>query len=385
MFWSRKRTTQRRGTRRRLSFEQCESRRLMAVTTSLSGGTLTIIGDGAGDNIEILGTGNPGEITVYSRNGGVVDGVVNGSTTIQGVTADLVADLGDGGNSLHIDNVYLAGKLTIETGDGNDTVWFGRTGVVSSLGDCTVTSGGGFDLFVAESYKVFIAGNLTITDSNFNGMSSIGGASARGAISVLGNANVAMFGVTSGSAIEIRTSDTIVNAIAIRNSAANGVIRVATPSGHTSINIDTCYSATMIDVQTHSLHSDPSQLPPPDLIDDTITIARCQTPLLLVNTADERPLHTGGNDSIDVYGNNIVGPANDHALLITTGDDNDNVRVNYNVVHGNLFASLGQLDDTLGMAGNRVTGFASADGGSGTNRLDLFDNDFGGSTFTRFA
>src|SRR5688572_25270350 len=122
--WRSNRSKYRNLSQRRLSFEQFESRRLMAVTTSLSSGTLTITGDAAADDVAIVGTVNAGEITVIGRNGTLVDGVPqdgNGESrvTISGVTADLIAEFGDGDNIINVDNVYLAGRMEIETETGD--------------------------------------------------------------------------------------------------------------------------------------------------------------------------------------------------------------------------------------------------------------------------
>jgi len=45
------------------------------------------------------------------------------------------------------------------------------------------------------------------------------------------------------------------------------------------------------------------------------------------------------------------------------GVGGDTVELNYNVAHGNVFASLSELDDTLSLDSNTVSGFVSADGG----------------------
>jgi hypothetical protein len=71
-------------------------------------------------------------------------------------------------------------------------------------------------------------------------------------------------------------------------------------------------------------------------------------------------------------------------LSVKTGDGNDQVSASYNVVRGEAFAGLDELDDTLTLVGNLVTGFMSADGGTGGNRLILSGNQFGGSRFTNF-
>ncbi|MEX2141899.1 MAG: hypothetical protein WD894_21720 [Pirellulales bacterium] len=380
MFWSGKRTGGRRASRRRLSFEQCESRRLMAVTTSLSGGTLTINGDGTDDDVAIVGTANPGEIMVIGRNGTLVDGVAadmdgNSIVTIQGVTADLDATFFGGDDIINVDNVYLAGEMLIDTRTGEDSVVFGATGVVSTAGDCRVTTGGGgeeVDVFRAESYKVFIGGNLNV---NSGKSARLIGASAAGAINVLEFAESYLDGVTSGNFIDVRPASTMVNGIALFRTSASSLIRVGMS---TSVYIDTCYSGGAIEVPgppPSFVHPGPPGPTPPG---KTITIARCQADRISVRTP-------GGDDTVFVYGNSIVGTAtNDPELSIDTGDGNDNVTASYNVVLGDVFMSLAGLNDTVILVGNLVTGFASADGGTGGNLLILLGNQFGGSAFVQF-
>jgi hypothetical protein len=401
------RSAVRKGCHRRLSFEQFESRRLMAVTTSLNNGTLTITGDAAADDVAIVGTANAGEITIIGRNGTLVDGVPqdgNGESrvTIDGVTADLIADLDDGNNIINVDNVYLAGRLEIETSDGDDRVILGATGVVSSRENCTIRTGDGNDLFRAEDYKVFIADRLQVfLGGRGNDSASLIGASAQTAIIVSGGAfaegrnDFLLRGVTSGGDLEVLTHAQVVN-IAIFTSAASGDLTVLCRSGHNSIYVDTCYSAEQIRVDSFSSNTGffprggPPPVPPPYNIDDTITVARCQTPKLFVNSGgDANPTYLGGDDTLFIYGNNLVGPAvpnpGAHVLSVKTGDGNDQVSASYNVVIGVLFVGLDELDDTLNLAGNVVTDLASADGGTGTNRLNNFGNQFGGFASTRFS
>jgi hypothetical protein len=69
---------------------------------------------------------------------------------------------------------------------------------------------------------------------------------------------------------------------------------------------------------------------------------------------------------------------------VQTGDGNDVVDATYNVALGDLFASFGELDDTFTLVGNLVTGVATADGGSGRNRLNEFGNQFGDFAASQF-
>ncbi len=267
----------RMGTvRRRLCFETVESRRLMAVTTSLdANGNLTVTGDAAADVIAIFGTSNAGEFTIQGS-GTTVDG--GASATISGVTADLIIRLEEGSDILKLDNVYLAGDLTIDDRrDGDDLVVFGETGVVSAAGNCRVNSNNGQDLFVARPYKAFFGGSLLITDGSFDGAVNMVGASA-GDIALLNIKEISMQGVTSGGQIYIQSTGARNSVIGIVTSAANTGIRVEIPDGQNSVYIDTCYSATGIVVNAYTVFFPGSgQMhvpgPAPFNINDTVTIA----------------------------------------------------------------------------------------------------------------
>jgi hypothetical protein len=216
------------------------------------------------------------------------------------------------------------------------------------------------------------------------------GASAIGNIIVSAHPEVVLRGVTSGFDIEVRVAGTNVNSIGIFTSSAAHQIIVDAPSAQNSIYIDTCYAFAITVLAQSSLFlpgSPPTGIPPHN-INDTITIARCQTSRITVNTtntAGDPPTYIGGDDTVFIYGNylpqitSINGP-----IHIETGDGNDNVSASYNVVLGDLFVSLAQLDDTLTLVGNQITGFASADGGTSRNRLELIGNQFGGSAFIGF-
>src|SRR5688500_14821922 len=108
--WSKPRTRFRELTRtmnRARFFECLEPRQLMAVTTALNGGSLSITGDNANDNIAIVGTANPGEFVVVGRDGTTVNGVANGSVTIPGVTGNMAVDLNGGDDVLSMDSAFV--------------------------------------------------------------------------------------------------------------------------------------------------------------------------------------------------------------------------------------------------------------------------------------
>jgi hypothetical protein len=186
-----------------------------------------------------------------------------------------------------------------------------------------------------------------------------------------------------------------VNNIAIFTSSATALLRVSAPSGQNSVYIDTCFSASRIEVLTYSafLASVPHvPEPAPYNIDDTITIARCQTPQIFVDTAGTnpfRPQHSGGNDTVQLYGNSVTGPSpngpDTQTLRVETGDGVDSVNATYNVVLDEFYVRLADLDDTLGLVGNQVSGLMLGDGGTGTNRLFLLGNQFGSSSLSFFS
>jgi hypothetical protein len=389
--WQRR--TASRSWRRHLRFEGLESRRLMAVTTALNSGTLTITGDTAADDIAIVGTANPGEITVTGRNGTLVNGVANGSTTISGVTAHINADFGTGNNVINVDNIYLAGHLQLAMADGVDRVILGATGVVSTGLHCTVATGRGNDIVRAEDYHVYIVGSLTVQPGDdLDSVFLIGASSLtsinieKGNLSSRGESLECLLrGVTSAGRIGV-TSSAGLNNIAIFTSAALAEISVFTNSGVNSLYLDTNYAATYIAVTAaenvpHSFR--------------TVTIARCQAGQVIIRLGGLHQASPGGVDRVMLYGNLIVGPpqtSNDaypavatNVLFIETGDAADTVDLSYNVARGNVFASLSELDDTLSLDSNIADGIVSVDGGTGTNRLNLFGNQFFALAASRFS
>jgi hypothetical protein len=213
---------------------------------------------------------------------------------------------------------------------------------------------------------------------------------------VLDIKEVSMQGVTSGGQIYIRSLGTGDNTIGVFTSAANSGIRIEIPDGRNSIYIDTCYSAAGIVVDAYTrFFPGTGQIwvpgPAPFNINDTITIARCQARTLSVDTSgpapDGRLYYVGGDDTVYLHGNYLVGPAASSVLTVlnvSAGDGVDSVSASYNIVLGETRATLAELDDTLILVGNQITGMAIADGGTGTNRLFLLGNQYPASSFSFF-
>lgn len=132
---------------RRLGFEMLERREVMAgnVTAALTGGSAILRGDGAANEITITQTGphtltiagvgtkingktGPVTLTGYTKdltlnmNGGNDVVRIHGTDDLFRVLGDLKIGTQDGNDQIHLEDLAVAGKLTISTGAGKD--WF---------------------------------------------------------------------------------------------------------------------------------------------------------------------------------------------------------------------------------------------------------------------
>jgi hypothetical protein len=170
---------------RRLAFERFENRQLMAVTTSLDQGTLTITGDEAADDIAIVGTARAGELVVTGRNGTLIDGVPNGRATaypvhvaspnlfVQAVALNI--NTAGGNDKISIDNAIIGGSLSVTMGDGDDYLLLGQTGAVIVGGDCFIRTGAGNDRFSEGNYSVSSTGGQAVSLEDGNDTASLMG------------------------------------------------------------------------------------------------------------------------------------------------------------------------------------------------------------------
>lgn len=117
-------------TRRRLAFEGLESRLPLAgnVTAEVSGGSLFVNGDAAGNSVDISGTGTPGQFVVS----GVTDKSGAGTTVngqffvvVSGVTNSVFVHLRAGNDELTVEDANIPRDLIITTEAGHDTVLIG--------------------------------------------------------------------------------------------------------------------------------------------------------------------------------------------------------------------------------------------------------------------
>jgi hypothetical protein len=140
--------------------ERLEDRLLMAVNITQNGVNLIIEGDADYDLIRVIGTGE-GEVTVYADTDG--DGYADVGC-YSGVNQVLV-NAGDGNNVVIVSDLDIDGNLTVNGGDGTDTIRIERgLYAVNDIGGNvsldTGGSGSGLEsVFVSDAN---IDGKLTI-------------------------------------------------------------------------------------------------------------------------------------------------------------------------------------------------------------------------------
>lgn len=352
--------SRRTGTRA-LAFETLESRQLMAVTTSLNSGTLTITGDATADDIAVVGTANAGEITITGRNGTSVNGTPDGSATVPGVTGSLILNLGDGENVLNVDNVYVAGLIEITTGSVNDLVILGATSPVSPAFDLRIRTGAGNDVLREENYNVLVNGIHSVNTGDGHDAVTLEGASANSSILTdLGKGDNSFHGtgLTSRTSIQVaagwhESPGEGGNSIAVLSSYAQSQLLLFVMGGTSHLYLDTVYSK-LFTVTTAELNTSPVLL----------NVFRC--------LSDEVWISCGaGDEQINLYSNQFP-------IEIGTGGGNDTVDLRYNVVPQYARVHLGNSNDTLIATGNWAPepSHVSFDGGLGGNLLTLSGNLF---------
>jgi hypothetical protein len=116
------------------TFERLEDRMLLAVSvTTGKKGLLKIVGDAAGDEVEIEGTGNASEVEVFVNTVSV--GTFSGIKTIKG-------NLGAGDDGLFVAAINIGGALDFNMGAGADEFFVDDQGSSGGNPDGPVFIGG---------------------------------------------------------------------------------------------------------------------------------------------------------------------------------------------------------------------------------------------------
>jgi hypothetical protein len=370
----------------------------MAVGTSLFGGTLTITGEDSADVIAIEGTAEPGRIVV--RGGVASDGSVTlvdgrSSVSIPGVTGSVVVRLNGGNDVATADNLYLAGSLSITTGDGDDTVHLAGRHPVSPAVDLTISPGPGNDLVTQQNYGVLVGRDNIMLIVGGNDNVQLVGASARGRIIANGgdgNDTLLGMGVTATSQMVLAGAHGA-NAISLVNSSAHSLQvstqydgNIAASLGNNTIYLDTVFVQT--EMRVSALANAPAAGHVPLT---TISVLRSIATAVFIDGGY-------GENRVTIYGNQITGPVYEvtpgAGPAITPrieyqGLDTgplapvDLIQVNYNITERvSLATSRG--DDRLSLVGNRFTIATTLDGGEGNNVWSELGNVFGTLTVRNF-
>jgi hypothetical protein len=379
---------------RTLRIEQFENRRLMAVSVSLTAlGRLEVRDvDTADNDIAIVGTANPGEVTVTGRNGTVVNGAANGSTTIGGVTEDVEVFISSNANhTVAVDHLFIADDIAITLGsNATNTVILGANGPVSAARFISVYfMGNGNNNARLLNYNVFAGQSLGV--ANIAGVGTenfvVTGASSGGTVSIstgAGNDSALLTGVTSSGLLSVLGRDTGQKSFAVLTSSGTIIqVETATTTGNSTLYLDTCYASQYITVLGNTGRF--SELPGPTG-PMSLSIFRCQTQQITVRTGQ-------ADDRINLYGNFVTGKpfsftpevGVSQAIYIDSRNGRDDVQMSYNVVLDQIYAGLGDLDDTMSLVGNSIRGVAYLDGAAGEyqdgpggfNLLTLVNNSFG--------
>lgn len=174
------------STNRKLSLEQCESRQLMAgnVSVAVNSGNLSITGDDAANGVQITqalnSTGQPiqGSYVISGLNQGNSATLLNGQAgplTRTGITGNVDVNLRGGSDrfttGIAAPRHLFANDLTVHMGEGNNSVNLNN---ISVRDDVTVTSGSGVDDVLVRG----VVGN-SIFSSDANLLIATGGGADR--------------------------------------------------------------------------------------------------------------------------------------------------------------------------------------------------------------
>jgi hypothetical protein len=328
-----------------------------AVPTSVSvvNGVLTITGASAGDVISITGTGN-------GMGGQYVVVTGQGTQTVSGVIGNIQLDLGDSDDEVVINNAFVNGHMTIDTGGGNDIVRIGTSSIVSTRFDLNVSFGDGDDQL--DGKRLYIGGRQTVSGGAGNDQLSFLGAALPGQF-ILGTSSGGATTISGDDGNDsIQVSYTFIvgqwqvsggaanDNINVRTSACNGNVFVSGDAGVDTLVTDTNFLIASLWISGGS-EADRLEL---------------RNSLGLVAATIDGGV---GNDSAAV--SNLTS----RRLTFVLGANDDSVDVRSSLFD-ELFANLGDGNDTLTMYGNLTRGITEVDGGTGGDAFFDLGNGYQG-------
>jgi PKD repeat protein len=319
---------------------------------TLVNGTLTVEGDDSDNVITITGIGvGTGVFEVVTQ---------HGKQTVSGITGGITVDLDGGNDSLTMNNVYVAGAIDIQTGDGDDTVVLGNDDVVTSGGELRVDLGAGDDRL--DGKRLYIGSHQFIQggDGNdaliFDGFLSPQftlGTSAAGNVAWSGGSgndtvHVIYAFVVGAWVVDLGAGD---DAVAVYGSAVSGDIIVMGGSGTDGFNIDTNFFDANLRIEGN------------DGSDSVLLANGLGTEVALIQTHGQGDKVTVGNQTA-------------FQLHVDTGAGEDEVNVTSSAMD-RFFALLGDSNDALTFRGNRFRSTVDLDGSAGdADRLSEQNNTF---------
>jgi hypothetical protein len=323
------------------------------VVTVTPAGALLVTGDNRANGVAITGTGVSGQYTIAGLNtaGGTptaVNGLLNGTLTVDGVFSNIDVNLRDGDDYVSIDNAFLGGSVYVRTGSGNDTVQVGTQQIVTMREDMVIDLAQGNDqLDLQRSYVVRHLvveggeGNDSLRPNNASTLRDFVLRSGDGDDTL----NVRQVAVVGSWLIDAGFDS---DNVSLTNSAATGAAAVLLRGGNDTIALDACFfnSSFLIDADSEQ---------------DSVEMSG------VIANADASVFLGSGDDQARVR-HSIL-----RTLVIDSGEGNDRAEISTSLLD-EVFASLGAGDDHLTVLTNRIRGRHFLDGGAGSDELFAHSN-----------
>jgi hypothetical protein len=393
--------------RRRRHFERLEARQMLAgnVTAEIVDGDLIVMGDGLTvtatndvgnqtidqftvnvvepppvsglttvtvQNGTLLIEGDDGESVVSITGIGTGSGVYlvetpEGSQTVSGIIGGIMVNLAGGNDSLVMNNVYVGGAISIQTGDGDDTVVLGDRDVVSSRGNLQVNLGAGNDQI--DGKRLYIGFNQSINGEEGNDQLIFEGFASPFTIGTSGARNVACSGGSGNDLVSVKYAFVVgpwvvdlgegEDALYMLYSAASSDVIALGGEGLDTLHLDANFLDANVRIEGNAGSS-------------SILLANgLGTEIALIQL-------NGTGDNVTVLNQTAV-----QLYVVDQGNTVDDVKVTASALDY-FFVALGGADDQLTIRGNLFRFSVDLDGGEGiADRLLNLGNDVRGAYKSR--